>query len=98
MTRTGKRTGRRGLLLAVAGIAMAAAALGDAPEKHVFAERYEGRIRVACVGDGVTYGLGLADREAQSYPRFFQKLLGERFETRNFGVPGATVSKDGDTP
>ena len=41
------------------------------------------RIKVACVGNSITYGTGLSDRATQSYPVKLQKLLGERYEVEN---------------
>ena len=48
-------------------------------------------LRVACVGDSITYGDKLADRETQSYPAVLAQLAGGRFLTGNFGVNGATA-------
>lgn len=48
-------------------------------------------LRVACVGDSITYGSGLADRAAQAYPAQLQALLGPGYEVRNFGNPGRGV-------
>lgn len=53
------------------------------------------RIKVACVGNSITYGTGLSDRATQSYPVKLQKLLGERYEVENFGKPGATLLNQG---
>jgi acyl-CoA thioesterase I len=55
-------------------------------------------VRVACVGDSITYGAGIPDREHNSYPAQLQKLLGDGYEVRNFGVSGATLLKNGDKP
>lgn len=55
-------------------------------------------IRVACVGDSITYGAGIPDRETASYPARLGLLLGPRFEVRNLGHSGATVSRTGDLP
>jgi lysophospholipase L1-like esterase len=49
------------------------------------------RIRVACVGDSITEGTVLPERETNSYPRVLGRLLGSGFEVRNFGKSGATV-------
>jgi len=57
-----------------------------------------GKVRVACVGDSITYGSGLAHRETDSYPAVLQRLLGEAYEVKNFGVSGATLLKSGDKP
>lgn len=49
------------------------------------------RIKVACVGNSVTYGYGLENRETESYPSRLQALLGEEYDVRNFGHSGATL-------
>ena len=81
-----------GLLAAFAGCARF-----EPPHVHV--EDYEGRkIRVACVGDSITYGAGVEDREKNNYPTVLAGLIGTSFEVRNFGRSGATLSKTGDLP
>ena len=57
-----------------------------------------GRIRVACVGDSITYGQGLGNPAAESYPAVLQSLLGSGYEVRNFGVSGATALRGGSLP
>src|SRR5688572_5119881 len=54
--------------------------------------------RVACVGDSITYGSQIEGRESNSYPAVLQRLLGEKFQVRNFGVSGMTLLKKGDKP
>jgi acyl-CoA thioesterase I len=58
----------------------------------------DGPIRVACVGDSITFGSQVEDREKNNYPAVLGRLLGERYEVRNFGVSGATLQKQGDKP
>lgn len=55
-------------------------------------------IRVACVGNSVTYGYALPDREQNAYPAQLQRLLGERYEVRNFGHSGSTLLHHGHRP
>ncbi len=55
-------------------------------------------VRVACVGDSITYGAGLSGRETNSYPAQLGRLLGANYDTRNFGVSGATMLRHGDLP
>lgn len=55
-------------------------------------------LRVACVGNSVTYGYGLANREQQAYPVILQQLLGKNYEVRNFGHSGATLLSKGHRP
>ncbi len=62
------------------------------------ASDYKGIIRLACVGDSITYGAGVENRQANHYPAVLGGLLGPKFEVRNFGVSGATLLKNGDTP
>ncbi|MBP7829033.1 MAG: hypothetical protein KA248_03865 [Kiritimatiellae bacterium] len=56
------------------------------------------RLRVACVGDSITFGDRLDDRARESYPAVLQSLLGGEYEVRNFGVNGATALRNGALP
>jgi sialate O-acetylesterase len=56
------------------------------------------KIRVACVGNSVTYGYKLADREHTAYPVQLQGMLGDAYEVRNFGHSGATLAYNGYNP
>ena len=58
----------------------------------------ENPIRVACVGDSITYGFGISDRERDSYPAQLQRDLGEAWQVRNFGSNGATALERGTKP
>jgi lysophospholipase L1-like esterase len=56
---------------------------------------------VACVGDSITYGSGIADRANDSYPAQLQRILRQydpAWEVLNFGVSGATLLHRGDKP
>ncbi len=56
------------------------------------------QMKVACIGNSVTYGYGLKDRDRTSYPAQLQQLLGSKYEVRNFGHSGATLLKKGHNP
>lgn len=64
----------------------------------VNADDYKEPIRVACVGDSITYGAGVHDRDHNSYPVQLGKLLGDKWDVKNFGRSGATMVKKGDLP
>ncbi len=49
-------------------------------------------IKVACIGDSITFGHGIKDRE-MTYPAQLQKLLGEGYEVQNFGNSGRGILK-----
>ena len=51
--------------------------------------------KIACIGDSITYGYLIPQRETNNYPKFLGELLGPNFEVRNFGNPGKTC---GDYP
>lgn len=55
-------------------------------------------VKIACVGNSITYGSGISNREKMSYPAQLQAWLGTRYEVRNFGVSGATMLRQGDKP
>lgn len=54
--------------------------------------------KVACIGNSVSYGYGIENREENCYPAQLQELLGEEFEVVNFGLNGATLLKNGHRP
>lgn len=56
------------------------------------------KIRIACVGDSITFGACVQDREKNCYPTVLGGLLGDKYDVRNFGVNGATLLKKGDLP
>ena len=58
----------------------------------------EGQIKVACIGDSITYGHGVTNWETENYPTVLQTLLGEEYYVANYGFIGACVNPDGDKP
>lgn len=64
----------------------------------LFSSILAAKTKVACVGDSITYGSGVAAREKLSYPAQLSYLLGDKYEVRNFGVSGATMLNKGDKP
>ena len=50
-------------------------------------------VRVACIGDSITFGLGLTNAN-DTYPAQLQALLGPEYDVRNFGKSGCTVTRD----
>lgn len=55
-------------------------------------------VRVACIGDSITYGAGIENRDDDSYPAVLQDILGDGYEVVNFGINGRTMSSCGDYP
>ena len=51
-------------------------------------------LKVACVGDSITYGAGLPDRFSQSYPAILEQMANRRLKVANFGVSGTTLLKN----
>lgn len=49
------------------------------------------KIKVACVGNSVTYGYKIENREANCYPAQLQRMLGDAYVVENFGHSGATL-------
>ena len=48
-------------------------------------------LRVACVGDSITFGDRIPKRDTHSYPAVLQRLSAGRYVAGNFGVNGATA-------
>lgn len=55
-------------------------------------------IKVACVGNSITYGAGIENRERDSYPSVLGQMLGRGYEVRNFGFSARTMLIKGDQP
>ncbi|MDB6138212.1 MAG: putative xylanase [Verrucomicrobiaceae bacterium] len=55
------------------------------------------KIKIACVGDSITAGVG-AKKPNNSYPDQLGRLLGAGYEVRNFGNSGSTMLDEGDKP
>ncbi len=57
-----------------------------------------GPTRIACVGNSVTFGYGLKNRDHESYPARLNVMLGENYQVGNFGRNGATLLSKGHNP
>lgn len=55
-------------------------------------------IKVACIGNSVTEGLGLKNPASYSYPAVLQQELGSDYNVVNFGHSGATLLRKGHNP
>lgn len=58
----------------------------------------ENQIKVACVGDSITYGHGIKSWSKNNYPSQLAEILGEAYCVANFGVSGSTAQESGDKP
>lgn len=65
------------------------AALGAEPNAPIRVGDYQGTVRVACVGDSITAGVGAA--KGESHPAQLSKMPGEPWNVRNFGINEAGV-------
>ena len=65
---------------------------------HKHSEAKEGQIKVACIGDSITYGHGIKNWAKNNYPAKLQEILGDEYHVENFGHSGRTLSSDGDKP
>lgn len=63
-----------------------------------FSQQATARLKVACIGNSVTYGYGIEGREQSAYPAQLQQLLGARYEVANFGLSGTTLLRKGHRP
>lgn len=55
-------------------------------------------IRVACVGDSITYGLFVSNWSKNNYPNVLNKLLGNNYCVNNYAYTNRTAIKSGDCP
>lgn len=55
-------------------------------------------IRVACIGNSITDGSGIDMSDQNAYPAQLQRLLGEDYIVKNYGVSARTMLHNGDHP
>ena len=55
-------------------------------------------VRVACIGNSITFGAGIKNRSRASYPSVLARMLGDSCWVKNFGVSARTMLNKGDHP
>lgn len=55
-------------------------------------------VRVACIGNSITDGMGIDMADALGYPAQLQQQLDSGYQVRNFGVSSRTLLNQGDYP
>lgn len=63
-----------------------------------FAGISQQKIRIACIGNSITYGATIEKREVSSYPAQLASMLGKDYEVGNFGKSGTTLLRKGNMP
>lgn len=58
----------------------------------------EQALRVACIGNSITDGMGIDMSEVYGYPAVLQRVLGKNYNVKNFGVSARTLMNKGDLP
>ncbi len=56
------------------------------------------KVRIACVGNSITFGATIENRKVNSYPAQLGAMLGDSYEVGNFGVGGTTLLRKGNNP
>ena len=56
------------------------------------------KVKVACIGNSITYGYTIENRDKDSYPAQLQALLGDGYDVQNYGNCGKTAQNDADDP
>ena len=65
---------------------------------HTHSRAKDEQIKVACVGDSITYGHGIKGWAKNNYPAQLQKILGDGYHVQNFGHSGKTLQDSTDQP
>lgn len=55
-------------------------------------------IKIACLGDSITEGVGVEWQSKDSYPVILDSILGKKYAVLNCGKSGVTLLKNGDKP
>lgn len=55
-------------------------------------------VKVACVGNSITFGAGIKNNFQNSYPGILSQWLGKGYDVRNFGLSGRALLNKSDYP
>ena len=58
----------------------------------------QGAIKIAAIGDSLTYGYGLENRQQDAYPSILLELLGSHYQVANYGLSGRSLLSTSDYP
>ncbi|MCL1847675.1 MAG: GDSL-type esterase/lipase family protein [Coriobacteriia bacterium] len=103
MKKLGKKA-RRALVSVIAVVVVAGVGLGIAgiwyyTMMHPAAPKLKSDvIKVACVGDSITYGFGVSGRKDNAYPAQLQALLGDDCQVLNYGLSRRSLLKETTKP
>jgi len=91
------------ILITLLAVIVAIAGIGFALIRNVLYPNVQisgtGEKKVVCVGDSITYSQGvLTTRDTNSYPAILAKLLGDEYQTYNFGLCNRTLLSSGNMP
>ncbi|MDE6111515.1 MAG: hypothetical protein K2F65_06340, partial [Eubacterium sp.] len=86
------------ILLIVAIVLFILYYFGFIESYHPMKEAADKQIKVACVGDSITYGCTVQNRNKNNYPAILGRLLGDNYCVNNFGYTNRTAIKDADYP
>lgn len=93
---TGKTTGKIAAGISAAGIA--AGCFGVIDKLHLRTSAPGTKVRIACVGDSITYGCFVSGQPWNSYPARLGRLLGSDYYVANFGCTNRTAISAADHP
>ena len=65
---------------------------------RIFKAPRKDAVRVACIGNSITFGAGIKNRSRDSYPSVLARMLGDNYWVKNFGVSARTMLNKGDHP
>jgi lysophospholipase L1-like esterase len=86
------------IIFAVLALSTLTAYAAADPNAPIDPAKYDHIIKLACVGDSITEGVGTSHHKRTSWPAVLGLMLGEKWSVGNFGVSGRTLLNHGDLP
>ena len=87
------------MILTAAGCAVKGDKEHTVPEKTESTQSEPKEIKIACIGDSITFGAGVhLTRDQDSYPAKLSGLLGSNYTVLNYGISGKTLLNETNTP
>jgi lysophospholipase L1-like esterase len=71
---------------------------GNLPHEILPPLKKKGSVKIACIGDSITYGSLIKKRNIYNYPKQLGNILGDNYYCVNFGYAGCCVQNTADHP
>lgn len=84
------------IVVIIGALIFGAAMYVGCTDVHLPTKAKKGQVKVACVGDSITYGMSVINWFENTYPAQLGDMLGDDYHVQNFGFSAKTAQENND--